>query len=153
MILAETTNIRAYAANQRRESHGQLTITTTHTQARFVLPPAIARIKREFPQVSVHLQQSAEGAALDLLSQGDADMAVVSTAGDQPQAGIAVPLFALLAAGVPVSFDSLGAAATTPAALGVAIGLLVGKPLGVVGVHNRMLFAEAGAGEHDRHRP
>ena len=93
VILAETTNIRAYAANQRRESHGQLTITTTHTQARFVLPPAIARIKREFPQVSVHLQQSAEGAALDLLSQGDADMAVVSTAGGEPQGGIAVPLY------------------------------------------------------------
>ena len=93
VILAETANIRAYAANQRRESHGQLTITTTHTQARFVLPPAIARIKREFPQVSVHLQQSAEGAALDLLSQGDADMAVVSTAGGEPQGGIAVPLY------------------------------------------------------------
>jgi DNA-binding transcriptional LysR family regulator len=93
VILAETANIRAYAANQRRESQGQLTITTTHTQARFVLPPAIARIKRDFPQVSVHLAQSTEGAALDLLGQGDADMAVVSTAGGEPQGGIAVPLY------------------------------------------------------------
>jgi DNA-binding transcriptional LysR family regulator len=93
VILAETANIRAYAANQRRESHGQLTITTTHTQARFVLPPAIARIKRDFPQVSVHLQQSTEGAALDLLGSGEADMAVVSTAGGEPQGGIAVPLY------------------------------------------------------------
>ena len=93
VILAETANIRAYAANQRRDSQGQLTITTTHTQARFVLPPAIARIKRDFPQVSVHLQQSAEGAALDLLGTGEADMAVVSTAGSQPQGGVAVPLY------------------------------------------------------------
>jgi DNA-binding transcriptional LysR family regulator len=93
VILAETANIRAYAANQRRESQGQLTITTTHTQARFVLPPAIARIKREFPQVSVHLQQSAEGAALDLLGSGEADMAVVSTAGGEPQGGVAVPRY------------------------------------------------------------
>ena len=82
VILAETANIRAYAANQRRDSQGQLTITTTHTQARFVLPPAIARIKRDFPQVSVHLQQSAEGAALDLLGTGS-----------EPQGGIAVPLY------------------------------------------------------------
>ena len=93
VILAETANIRAYAANQRRDSQGPLTITTTHTQARFVLPPAIARIKRDFPQVSVHLQQSAEGAALDLLGTGEADMAVVSTAGSQPQGGVAVPLY------------------------------------------------------------
>ncbi|WAC61813.1 LysR family transcriptional regulator [Pseudoxanthomonas sp. SL93] len=93
LVLAEANNIRTYAANQRRESQGQLVLATTHTQARFVLPPAIAQIKRDYPQVSVHLQNAAESTALDLLTQGDADMAVVSTAGDQPQAGIAVPLY------------------------------------------------------------
>ena len=93
LVLAEANNIRTYAANQRRESQGQLVLVTTHTQARFVLPPAIAQIKRDFPQVSVHLQQAPESTALDLLTQGDADMAVVSTAGDPPQAGIAVPLY------------------------------------------------------------
>jgi LysR family cys regulon transcriptional activator len=93
LVLGEANNIRTYAANQRRESQGQLVLVTTHTQARFVLPPAIAQIKRDFPQVSVHLQQAPESTALDLLTQGDADMAVVSTAGDPPQAGIAVPLY------------------------------------------------------------
>jgi len=92
-VLAEANNIRTYAANQRRESHGQLVLTTTHTQARFVLPPAVARIKQAYPQVSVHLQQAAESDALDLLGQGDADMAIVSTAGSEPSTGIAVPLY------------------------------------------------------------
>lgn len=92
-VLAETRNIRTYAANQRRESRGELVIATTHTQARFVLPPAIARIKQAYPQVSVHLQQAAESAALDLLGEGDADIAVISTAGETPQAGVAVPLY------------------------------------------------------------
>ncbi len=92
-VLAEANNIRTYAANQRRESQGQLVLATTHTQARFVLPPAIARIKQAYPQVSVHLQPAAESAALDLLGEGDADIAVISTAGDTPQAGIAVPLY------------------------------------------------------------
>ncbi|MFT3761173.1 MAG: LysR family transcriptional regulator [Pseudoxanthomonas sp.] len=92
-VLAEANNIRTYAANQRRESQGQLIVATTHTQARFVLPPAIARVKQDYPQVSVHLQQAAESAALDLLGAGDADIAVVSTAGEVPQAGIAVPLY------------------------------------------------------------
>ena len=55
----------------------RLVLVTTHTQARFVLPPAIAQIKRDFPQVSVHLQQAPESQALDLLTQGDADMARV----------------------------------------------------------------------------
>ncbi len=93
VVLAEANNIRTYAANQRRESQGQLVLTTTHTQARFVLPPAVARIKQGYPQVSVHLQQAAESDALDLLSQGDADIAIISTAGAEPSAGIAVPLY------------------------------------------------------------
>ena len=41
----------------------------------------------------MHLQQAGESAALDLLSEGDADIAIISTAGDEPQAGIAVPLY------------------------------------------------------------
>ncbi|WP_066094342.1 LysR family transcriptional regulator [Xanthomonas massiliensis] len=93
IVLAEANNIRTYAANQRRESQGQLILTTTHTQARFVLPPAVARVKQRYPQVSVHLQQAGEAAALDLLGQGEADIAVVSTSGDAPAAGIAVPLY------------------------------------------------------------
>lgn len=92
-VLAEANNIRTYAANQRRESQGQLVLTTTHTQARFVLPPAVAQVKTRYPQVSVHLQQAAETDALSLFSQGEADIAVVSTTGEPPSAGLAVPLF------------------------------------------------------------
>lgn len=83
-VLAEANNIRTYAANQRRESQGQLILTTTHTQARFVLPPAVAAIKQAYPQVSVHLQQAGEADALDRLNQGDADIAIISTAGESP---------------------------------------------------------------------
>lgn len=47
-------------------------------------------------------------------------------------AGVAVPVFALLAAGVPLSgSDGLSAAFTDPVALGILAGLIVGKPLGI----------------------
>ncbi|MDX3851025.1 Na+/H+ antiporter NhaA [Streptomyces sp. AK02-01A] len=48
-------------------------------------------------------------------------------------AGLAVPLFALLAAGVPVSGGALGAVFTRPETLGVVLGLVVGKAIGVFG--------------------
>ena len=48
-------------------------------------------------------------------------------------ASVCVPLFALLAAGVALSGDALGAAATSPVALGVAAGLVIGKVVGVAG--------------------
>jgi NhaA family Na+:H+ antiporter len=47
-------------------------------------------------------------------------------------AGFAVPVFALFAAGVPLSGEVLRAAVADPVAQGVALGLVVGKPLGIV---------------------
>ncbi len=91
--LAETDNIRSYAANERGEHAGRLLLATTHTQARYVLPPAIAAIKRRFPRVSVDLQAAADAEVLQRLAQGEADLAMISSAGSVPQGGIAVPLF------------------------------------------------------------
>lgn len=46
-------------------------------------------------------------------------------------AGVAVPLFALFAAGVSVSPASLGAVFTRPEPLGVVAGLVIGKTVGI----------------------
>lgn len=50
-------------------------------------------------------------------------------------AGVAVPVFALMAAGVSLADGGggVGAALADPAGLGVAMGLLLGKPIGVMG--------------------
>ncbi|MET8677015.1 Na+/H+ antiporter NhaA [Streptomyces sp. NPDC004647] len=48
-------------------------------------------------------------------------------------AGVAVPLFALFAAGVAVSGDTLGDVVGRPEPLGVAMGLAIGKVLGIFG--------------------
>ncbi|MBS0199257.1 MAG: LysR family transcriptional regulator [Proteobacteria bacterium] len=92
-LLAEAANIRAYAANQRSDAHGKLVLATTHTQARFVLPQAVARLKRAYPQVSVHLMPTSDSEVLNMLASGEADFALISTAGHVPDGGIAVPLF------------------------------------------------------------
>ena len=48
-------------------------------------------------------------------------------------AGVAVPVFALFAAGVTLTAGSLSDALGDPVAQGVALGLVVGKPLGILG--------------------
>ncbi len=48
-------------------------------------------------------------------------------------AGFAVPVFALFAAGVPLSLDKLAAAVTNPVGIGVVAGLVVGKLVGILG--------------------
>lgn len=92
-LLDEAANIRALAANQRGERKGKLTLVTTHTQARHVLPQAIAATRREFPAVSIRLHPSDEGEILEQLAHGGDDLAVISTSGAVPGAGVAVPLF------------------------------------------------------------
>ncbi len=93
-LLEEAANIRSYAANARGEHAGRLLLATTHTQARYVLPPIIAAIKRAFPQVSVDLQASGDAEVLQSLAQDGADLALISTAGTLPPGGgLAVPLY------------------------------------------------------------
>ncbi|MEV0638580.1 Na+/H+ antiporter NhaA [Streptomyces sp. NPDC050619] len=48
-------------------------------------------------------------------------------------AGLAVPLFALFSAGVSISGGAVGDVFTKPETLGVALGLIVGKALGIFG--------------------
>ncbi|MFD8967907.1 Na+/H+ antiporter NhaA [Streptomyces sp. NPDC059568] len=48
-------------------------------------------------------------------------------------AGLAVPLFALFSAGVPVSGGALGQVFARPETLGVILGLVVGKAVGIFG--------------------
>lgn len=48
-------------------------------------------------------------------------------------AGFAVPVFALFSAGVAIDAGLIGEAAADPVAQGIVLGLVVGKPLGIVG--------------------
>src|SRR5205823_6776404 len=47
---------------------------------------------------------------------------------------VIVPLFALCNAGIVINPGFLAAAYTSPVTLGIALGYLVGKPVGIVGV-------------------
>ncbi|MER6694745.1 Na+/H+ antiporter NhaA [Streptomyces minutiscleroticus] len=46
---------------------------------------------------------------------------------------VVVPLFALANAGIPVGAEALGRAFTSPVTLGILLGYVLGKPLGVLG--------------------
>ncbi|MGV1004847.1 MAG: Na+/H+ antiporter NhaA [Candidatus Nanopelagicales bacterium] len=80
------------------------------------------------------------GVALGLLTQGTAGPGRVSSPAERAEhmlrpfvAGVAVPLFAFTAAGVSLRSVSFAEAATSPVTLGVGLGLLLGKPIGVIG--------------------
>ena len=49
-VLAETANLKRAGAEFADEKLGTLTIATTHTQARYALPQAVAAFKRRYPR-------------------------------------------------------------------------------------------------------
>ncbi|MFN8125065.1 MAG: Na+/H+ antiporter NhaA [Candidatus Nanopelagicales bacterium] len=68
-------------------------------------------------------------------------------------AGVAVPLFAFFAAGVSVRGTDVATLLTGPVAVGVIVGLVVGKPIGVVGTAWLMArFTKASLAESIRWR-
>jgi LysR family cys regulon transcriptional activator len=56
-MLRETENIHGLSAELREEDRGALSIGTTHTQARYVLPPIIQQFRQLHPKVQFHLHQ------------------------------------------------------------------------------------------------
>ncbi|MDW8480082.1 MAG: LysR substrate-binding domain-containing protein [Xanthomonadales bacterium] len=92
-ILAEADSIRAFAANERGAVDGRLTVLTTHTQARYVLPQALAQLRRDWPLLAVQIEPLGDEEVESRLERGTADLALVSSASRTPGGGLVIPLF------------------------------------------------------------
>jgi len=75
-ILLDARNIKRLAQQFSNQEQGHLTIATTHTQARYALPPVVTQFKKAFPQVHLILHQSSPGEIVSMLLDGVADIGV-----------------------------------------------------------------------------
>ncbi|MFN3887699.1 MAG: CysB family HTH-type transcriptional regulator [Aquabacterium sp.] len=57
IILREVANLKRIGEEYALQDAGTLSIATTHTQARYVLPEPVAALRRKFPKVAVSLHQ------------------------------------------------------------------------------------------------
>jgi Na+/H+ antiporter NhaA len=57
---------------------------------------------------------------------------------------VIVPLFALANAGIPISAGFLGQAYTSPVTLGILVGYVVGKPVGILGLSSLVTWLSRG---------
>jgi LysR family cys regulon transcriptional activator len=81
-IVAETHNLKAVTAEYRQERSGSLVIATTHTQARYALPPVVARFREKYPQVHLSLKQGSPVHIAEQVINGKADIAIATEALD-----------------------------------------------------------------------
>jgi LysR family cys regulon transcriptional activator len=79
-ILAETANLKRAGEEFANQKLGTLTIATTHTQARYALPAAVAAFKKRYPSVHLVLHQGNPTQICEMVRSGEADLAIATEA-------------------------------------------------------------------------
>jgi LysR family cys regulon transcriptional activator len=75
-ILKEVQSIKRLADEQKGDGRGSLAIGTTHTQARYVLPPVIRQFRERYPLVELHLHQGTSEQIADMAARDRIDFAI-----------------------------------------------------------------------------
>jgi len=75
-ILQEAQSIRDLSRELRDEGKGSLSIGTTHTQARYVLPDVIREFHARYPQVQLNLHQGTSEQIAEMVSEDRIDCAI-----------------------------------------------------------------------------
>lgn len=79
-LLDEVQNIGRVAEEFHDTQRGELSVATTHTQARYALPPVIQPFRQRYPGVALHLHQGSPPQIAKLAAEGQADFAIATEA-------------------------------------------------------------------------
>ncbi len=79
-ILLEAQSLKDVSAEFHQETTGSFTIATTHTQARYALPPVVRQFMRKYPQVRLSLRQGSPTQIAEQVTHGQADIAIATEA-------------------------------------------------------------------------
>ena len=77
-LLLEAENLQQAGQEYSGVKRGTLTIATTHTQARYVLPKAVQSFRAAFPEVRIALQQSSPEHIAEWVLSGKADIGIAT---------------------------------------------------------------------------
>lgn len=77
-VLRELEHIKQVGFDYTDQASGTLSIATTHTQARYALPPVIKQFVAQYPNVRLHLHQGDPMQIARLVASGVADIAIAT---------------------------------------------------------------------------
>jgi LysR family cys regulon transcriptional activator len=78
--LQELNNLKRVGAEFKSEDTGSLAIATTHTQARYVLPPVLKRFAERYPKVRLLLHQGNPAQVAEQTQRADVDVGIATEA-------------------------------------------------------------------------
>ena len=78
LIMREVGNLKRIGEQYSAQDTGTFSIATTHTQARYVLPPALAKLREAYPKVNVSLHQATPAQVARMLIDEVAEIGVAT---------------------------------------------------------------------------
>ncbi|MBK8570069.1 MAG: HTH-type transcriptional regulator CysB [Nitrosomonadales bacterium] len=77
-MLHDADNLKQVGQEFRSQDSGSLTIATTHTQARYALPPVVKQFIGRYPKVKLSLHQGSPTQIAQQVLNGEADIAIAT---------------------------------------------------------------------------
>ncbi len=77
-MLHDVGNLKQVGQEFRSQDSGSLTIATTHTQARYALPPVVKQFIGRYPKVKLSLHQGSPTQIAQQVLNGEADIAIAT---------------------------------------------------------------------------
>ncbi len=93
LIMREVGNLRRIGEQYSKQDSGTLSIATTHTQARYVLPEPVAKLREAFPKVNVSLHQGSPDQVAQMLIDDVAEIGIATESLTQYAALITLPCY------------------------------------------------------------
>lgn len=93
IIMREVGNLKRIGEEYSKQDAGTLSIATTHTQARYVLPGPVAQLRRQFPQVHVSLHQGNPGQVARMLIDETADVGLATESMSEHEELVSLPCY------------------------------------------------------------
>ena len=78
LILREVNNLKKIGEQFSTQDSGTLSIATTHTQARYVLPLPVAKLRDKYPKVNISLHQGAPDQVAKMLLDDTAEIGIAT---------------------------------------------------------------------------
>ncbi len=93
VILREVQNLKRIGEQFSKQDSGKLSIATTHTQARYVLPQPVAKLRQIYPKVGIELHQGSPDQVAQMLMTDVAEIGIATESLSQYEDLVTLPCY------------------------------------------------------------
>lgn len=93
VILREVGNLKRIGEEFSRQDSGRFSIATTHTQARYVLPPVLGKLRQQFPKLQLSLHQGNPRQVAQMLIEEQAVIGLATESLDEFDELVSLPWY------------------------------------------------------------